>query len=321
MSWRACVGIIIACGLIAGCGNGNGNQSSASDVKTGNEAVAESETAFPVTVQGADGDVVIANEPQRIVALYYEDNVVQLGGHLVGAATIADDSDGYFDHLGEAVKSAEQVGAYPYNVEKIISLNPDLVIIAGKTLDDEQYSSLSQLTTVLQIDYTTMTWEEVHLLIGKALGKEEKAREFIEDYVRQEQELQQIIKAEMSGKEVAYVTPNQDGTFWLWGRTDKGDVGPILYEKFGFTPASNLPDEGTGISLEGLAELDPEVLLISESYFEESFKETNTWKSLKSVKNGQVYEIDKDFRIKAYYPLGMLSNLENIRDLFGETNS
>ncbi|GLX66979.1 ABC transporter substrate-binding protein [Paenibacillus glycanilyticus] len=297
---------------LSGCGTSDTNNSrgAVAEVTTNADA-----NAFPVTVMGADGEVTIKKEPKRVVSVFYEDNVIALGGALVGSGTVANDDDGYFDYLADKMQGVQQIGTYPYNIEKIIALQPDLVIMAGKVFDEEQYKKLSTISPVIQIDFQTMTWEEVHLLIGKALGKEAAARAYIEEYKTKEAALKAELQKTMAGKEVAYITPDGKEKFSLWGRTDKGDVGPILYDRFGLTAAPGVPDTYESISLEGLVKIDPEVLLISKSYFPEDFKNMATWKNLRAVKNNQVYELDKDFRIKAYYPLGMMDNLNQVEQL------
>ena len=114
----------LSAALLAGCG---GNEEAAN---TANEDKAEKETetetaAFPVTVTGADDqEVEIDAEPKRIVTLTPSNTEIAyelgLGEEIVGVS----DNDTY----PEDVKTKEKIGGMEFNVEKIISLKPDLVL-------------------------------------------------------------------------------------------------------------------------------------------------------------------------------------------------
>lgn len=84
------------------------------------------------------------------------------------------------------------------------------------------------------------------------------------------------------------------------------------------TPAKGITAEGAEASLEGLTTIDADMILLSKSPLGADLMNTATWKNLKAVKNKQVYEVDIDFRIKMYYPIGVSENLDELKRLFIE---
>ncbi|WP_337101130.1 ABC transporter substrate-binding protein [Paenibacillus sp. YIM B09110] len=307
------VGISI---VIAGCSGGeNINNQHNEDITSSSESNDSNKDKFPRKVMGGYGEIEVKTEPKRIVTTNYEDNVLALGLTPLGSHRNPDDEDGHFDYLGEQLKDVELVGDYnAFNFEKMISLQPDLIISTKYDYDEEKYKDLSKVAPVLTIDFTTMSWQEVHMVIGQALGKENEAKDFIDKYNKREAEVKEKLKAALEGKNVTYINPNENN-FWVWGTKTSNDVGPFLYQTIGLEPTPGLTDDGGELTLEGLASLDPDVLFVSNSYYSEEYKESAIWKNLKAVKNDQVYTLDKDFRIKMYYPIGASQNLEELVSL------
>ena len=84
--------------------------------------------AFPVTIKDATGeDVVIEAKPEKIVSLIPSNTEIAfalgLGEEIVGVS----DNDNY----PEEVANIEKIGGMEFNVEKIISLQPDVVLAQG----------------------------------------------------------------------------------------------------------------------------------------------------------------------------------------------
>ena len=87
------------------------------------------------------------------------------------------------DALGGA--EPEVVGGQEINFEAVAAQRPDLIIAINAGLKQGDYDRLSQIApTVAQsgdyIDFG-MPWDEQTLLVGRALGREERAREVVAD--------------------------------------------------------------------------------------------------------------------------------------------
>lgn len=145
---------------------------------------------FPVTVEHKFGPTEIPSEPERVVTVGYtdQDAVLALGVVPVG---VGDFLGGYDwrnrpwarEALGGA--DPEVVSGQQINFEAVAAQRPDLVIAINAGLKQADYERLSRIApTVAQsgdyIDFG-MPWEEQTMLVGRALGREERAREIVAD--------------------------------------------------------------------------------------------------------------------------------------------
>lgn len=163
--------LAVAAALLTACGSGGAapsqNQSSGG--------------AFPVTVEHKLGKTEIKSEPQRVVTLGLSDHdaVYALGIKPVGVIDWFKERPwGKWPWLKEKMGDTppEIVGERDeYNVEKIASLKPDLILAQYSGIKKEQYDTLSQIAPVVaQVpgfeDYGA-PMNEMAKLAGKALGK------------------------------------------------------------------------------------------------------------------------------------------------------
>ncbi len=184
---------------------------------------------FPVHVDHKYGTTVIAREPVRVVTLGLSDHdaVLALGLTPVGAV----------DWFGErpfgvwpwaaplwAGSQPEIVGMREeFRYEKIAGLRPDLIIALYTGMKKEQYDILSKIApTVAQsgkvADYA-MTWEEMTEVTGRALGKQQKARELVagikDRFAQARRQYPQF-----AGKGVAVVDSYQPGQYAVFAPFD-----------------------------------------------------------------------------------------------------
>jgi iron complex transport system substrate-binding protein len=148
---------------------------------------------FPVTIQHAHGETVIPAEPQRIVTWGWsnEDAVIALGKVPVGMPfqSYGGGDNGIHDWVEDALEAAGaetpvilDAGGEP-PIEQIAALTPDLIIAAYSGITAEQYAVLSGIAPT--IAYTgapwSTSWQDLTLIIGKALGKETQAQALVDD--------------------------------------------------------------------------------------------------------------------------------------------
>jgi iron complex transport system substrate-binding protein len=175
---------LLACLAFAACG---------SDEDSGGQPAAQpgdSKAAFPVTVQHKFGTTTIEGEPKRVVTVGYtdQDAVLALGVVPVG---VGDFLGGYEwrkrpwaqQALGGANPAV--VAGQEINFEAVAAQRPDLIIAINAGLKKSAYDRLSRIApTVAQsgdyIDFG-MPWDQQTLLVGRALGREEQARQVVAD--------------------------------------------------------------------------------------------------------------------------------------------
>lgn len=151
-------------------------------------ADAAADSGFPITVEHAMGSTEISEKPLRIVALdpSYVDATLLLGAELVGYAQYRQDPENpfapYLGDVSEETADAVNVGtmAEP-NLEKILELQPDL-IISAKVRQEALYPQLSKIAPTVFSESTGPTWKENVVLLGQAIGEQEKAEDLVAAY-------------------------------------------------------------------------------------------------------------------------------------------
>lgn len=146
---------------------------------------------FPVTITHAHGETTIPAEPQRIVTWGWsnEDVVIALGKVPVGMPfqSYGGGDNGIHEWVEEALaeSGAEtptilSAGNEP-PVEEIAALQPDLIIAAYSGITAEQYELLSGIAPVIAYSGApwSTSWQDLTLIVGKALGKETEAEALV----------------------------------------------------------------------------------------------------------------------------------------------
>src|SRR5690625_1542290 len=114
--------LVLSVGLLIGCSSGDNDQSSEPKDTDNNT---EETAGFPLEVTDALGnEITIEEEPEKIVSAIPSNTEIAfalgLGDKIVGVS----DHDNY----PEEVQEIDKVGGLELNAEKIISLQPDLVL-------------------------------------------------------------------------------------------------------------------------------------------------------------------------------------------------
>ena len=145
--------------------------------------------AWPVTIEHQFGTTEIPAEPDRVVTVGFNDQdfVLALGVVPVGTREYM----GYdYDARPWAAEQLDgevlpTVGEAEIDVEAVAALEPDLIVGIYSFMDEDTYELLSGIApTVAQTDQYApggTPWEEQTLLTGRALGREDEARDLVHD--------------------------------------------------------------------------------------------------------------------------------------------
>ncbi|MFD0672879.1 ABC transporter substrate-binding protein [Cohnella sp. GCM10027633] len=335
--WASLLVIVL---ILSACGSNNandnaansGNTASASPESTASataSAPASQETsAFPRTIQAANGDIEIKEQPKKVAVVHwgYGDSLLLFDIPSVALAlpfteaqsTLHTDSyKPYVDKLQELKIVGENTEV---NLEALLAYKPDL-ILAGNAVNKDITADLEKIATTVVIDEaTTDVWSNWPALVtkfGEIVGQEETAAKYIADY----NALLQSSKEKLAGLEgkVAFLQV-RDKTVWLQGT----NYTKQYYEGMGLkAPESADIDmtEGAELSLEGLSVLDPDYIVLG--YFNYSDKtipaltdewdDGEVWKKLKAVQNGHVYGVDGQLAL-GYGPIGNAYGVQAVLD-------
>jgi len=176
------VAALLACLVIAACGDDD-------DGGGGAAAAGSQDTGFPVTIRSKHGSATIDEQPRRVVTLDNQaaDDALALG--VVPVATVkVTYVPGDMQEWTKAALSGKTMpqlinadSGIPY--ERIAALRPD-VILATNTyqLEDKGvYERLRRIAPTVHFAEGSGvdTWQDVTYRVGRALGQEDRARDFV----------------------------------------------------------------------------------------------------------------------------------------------
>lgn len=271
----------------------------------------EANGAETIQYESENGTVEVPADPQRVVALAYGGNVMSRDVPLVGIDAWAIDNPNYEPYLDGVEEVSEE------NLEKIIELDPDL-IIGYSTL--QNVDKLEQIAPTVTYTYGKVDYLTQHLEIGKLLNKEDEAQAFVDDFKERAQAAGEEIKAEIGEDATVSVIENFDKQLYVYG-DNWGRGTEILYQEMGL----NMPEKVEEMALtDGYYALSQEVLpeymgdyviFSKDSEQDNSFQETDLYQNTPAVKNDQVFEADAK---KLYFndPISLDYQLELFQEKF-----
>ncbi len=342
--WKLAFYTVILSLLVTACGNSD-NARQAEDTHQSPAAGAieqvevdrmqeESEVAeesiYPVTYADALGkQVVIEQEPERVISVMhvlYPDVLLSLGIVPVGIAS-ADTQFSTWEAYQSYVEKHEFVDiGEPRNpnIEKILSLQPDL-ILAAANVHDALYDQLQAIAPVVYFDQRKMQTDRTYAVqeISKALGMQAQGEAVLAQVDEKIKEGRSALaNFTAKGETVLFATNYKNGNFGVYGQ----NIAPTNPGNgLGLTVPDNYPEDITKeISLEGLSVLNPDHLFIfldkserGQTIAEEELKayeDSSVWNSIAAVKNGNVYIVDRSLFAQDA-PLATIYGIDQVVDI------
>lgn len=269
--------------LLSACGN-EAAKDKGSDKK---------EEKSTITYESEAGPVEVPADPKRVIVLSsFAGNVMALDTKLVGVDSWSKMNPRFEDKL----KGVEEVT--DDNLEKIIELNPDLIIGLSNI---KNVDKLKEIAPTVTFTYGKNDYLTQHLEIGKLLNKEKEAQAWIDDFKNRAQTAGDDIKAKIGEDATVSVIENFDKQLYVFG--DNWARGTeILYQEMKLKMPEKVTEmalqEGFyAISAEVLPEYAGDYMIFSKNTDgDTSFQETETYKNIPAVKNNQVFEANaKEF--------------------------
>lgn len=271
--------------LAAGCG-GNGSSS----VGAGKYTI----------VDANNRTVVVQQPPQRIVALSpsFLELLQAVDGKVVGRAATQ------IGQVPDFAKEADEVGyIFNINIEKVVSLHPDMVI-AYKGMH-ERYISILESNKIPVIVLSLKTYDDVKnslVVLGKMLRREEKGRQVAASL---DAAIQQTVqKLPKTKRTVAIIHTTNMGVTLEKDSSIAGCCAKMLQLQnivYGTTkpvagPMGSQPDMAP-YSLEDLVEKNPQVIFITsmgskqeiENKLRSEVTDNPAWGAIEAVRNKQVF--------------------------------
>lgn len=318
--------VLILVLLMSACGGGNDSGgSSAPSPSSSSSSAAPSDSAAPPASPSSSpsasaaaesgtriyeselGPVEVPAHPQRVVVLtrFLTGNVMILGVPLVGVDEMSKQNPNFAEKLKDAEVVSED------NLEKIIELNPDLIIGPAEV---KNLDTLKEIAPTVVYTYGKVDFKTQQIEIGKLLNKEQEAKDWVADFDARSHKAGEEIKAKIGADATVSVIETFNKQLYVYG-DNFGRGTEILYQQFGLHMPAKV-EEATkkdgyfALSTEVMEDYMGDYVIFSKDADQDnSFQHTETYKKIPAVKNQHVFEADA----KAFYfndPLSMEYQLD-----------
>lgn len=268
----------------------------------------------------------------------------------------------FMETLPEMENIPEVGDAAELSVEKVISLKPDVIVVPVRAYNEapEIYKKVDEAgVPVVTLDYHSETLEnhtKSILLMGKLLGKEDRAQELVDYYAQELDKVNQRLKEIDKEPPTVYVECGNLGPSEYSNSYGRGVMwGEVVEKCRGKNIAEDVLEAGkyAAINPEYLLKQNPDVIIITGSYWPavndsmrlgygassedsrkqlEAFAERPGWDKLDAVMNNNVYSlhhvlsrdiwdfVGNQYFAKCFYPEEFedLDPEENLKEFYRE---
>jgi len=303
--------LLAACSLtlLGACGTNNDSTDSSGSATTSSEIA----TTF---TDAMGNEVTVPENPQRVIGSYLEDYLVALGVTPVAQWTVGNDSDQAY--LQDKLADVPRIN-YDLPYEDVLSFEPDLLLMDSSSMVEgdkyEQYSKIAP--TYVVTNGEEVTWRERLTDIAKVLHKEEQAAQVEADYDDLVAATKEAYADQIKGKSIAVLWVVNNSVFMV---SETKSSGQLLYHELGFevpTLVSEISESATAdwsaVSLEKLAELDADYLILVNSDKGADFFSEQVWQNLDAVKNNHLWEFGPESSWLYNGPIAYTKMIEDIQ--------
>jgi iron complex transport system substrate-binding protein len=285
--------VLLTVGVLAGCAEKKDQVNE--ENKTSVEKKTE-EITYPVTLtDAAETKVIIEKKPEKIVSLIPSNTEIAFALGLEKEVVGVTD----FDNYPEAATKKEKIGGQEINLEKIISLKPDLVLAHASWASNAE-AGLQQLKNAgipVIVVNDAQNFDQVFDsidMIGKATGETAKADEIItgmKDKLEDIKAKAGVIKEKK--KVLVEVSPAPE--IYTSGKNT------FMDQMLSLINAENIANDQEGwikIDQEAMIKRNPDVILTTYGFYVKNPVEQvltrKGWETVNAVKNKHVVDVDSD---------------------------
>jgi len=295
---------------------------------------ARAEEGWPRRIASVKGEVVLNQQPKRIIStsvtltgslLAIEAPVIASGATMPGYRIA--DSQGFFSQWGKvaAARGVKRLYSGEPNLELIAAEKPDLIIVSATGNDSALpfYDRLASLAPTLVVNYDDKSWQEVERVLAKATGKEAEAEKSIQSYAQREKEVKAKIKLPPQPVSALVYNPNNH-LVNLW--TPESAQGKLLVS-LGFTlaePPATIMQASHRLKRRDIIPVSGEnlvtgltgntaLIFAGDERVKKALMAEPLLVTAPAVKNKQVYTLGEDsFRLDYYSANNVLTRLEQL---------
>ncbi|MBF0013723.1 ABC transporter substrate-binding protein [Enterococcus casseliflavus] len=303
--------LLAACSLIllGACGTNNDSTDSSGKATTSSEIA----TTF---TDAMGNEVTVPENPQRVIGSYLEDYLVALGVTPVAQWTVGNDSDQAY--LQDKLADVPRIN-YDLPYEDVLSFEPDLLLMDSNSMvEGDKYDQYSKIApTYVVTNGEEVTWRERLTDIAKVLHKEEEAAQVEADYDDLVATTKETYADQIQGKSIAVLWVVNNSVFMV---SETKSSGQLLYHELGFEVPSLVSEisesataDWSAVSLEKLAELDADYLILVNSDKGADFFSEQVWQNLDAVKNNHLWEFGPESSWLYNGPIAYTKMIEDIQ--------
>lgn len=303
--WQFWLTAILAVLLLTACGSADNAKDSGSDNSTSTTEQSDSKkdadkesddqadaVAYPLTVTDATGEeITLDKAPETIISTLPSNTEILFALGLDDEIIAVDDYSDY----PEAAQSKDKIGDMNLNIEKIISLNPDIVFAHEMSLPgaEEGFQQIRDAGINLYVVKNAMNFDETYgtiEAIGEATGKKAEAAQVIEDMKTKVDEVAEKTK-DVKDKKRVFVETSDVPEIYAPG---KNTFMQEILDKIG---AENVVTEDGWIMIspEEIVKQDPDVIVVMHDYTPDvvnSVKKREGFADITAVKEDRVVQVD-----------------------------
>lgn len=314
--FRLCTLTLFTSGLIlSGCGSASPNSSSKATTASVESTETSLETTYPYTYKATDDtgtsyEQTLSTIPEKVITNNQSSTELLielgLGSKIIG--TVAKDNE-TLDRLKEEYDKIPVLSdKREVSKEKIVGMEPDIVIGRAKSFTDDSFGTIQDLNSMGISVYTQeaarmdqpQTLESIITdikNIGTIFNIQEKANAYADTlYQRLETMEEKASTISSDDKKVLVMVNYQDGTFGAYGKnaTLQNNMLETLH-------AQNVMDTGAnGLSSENLISLNPDVIIYvngsnnskTDQTAVDSLLNDDVLASVPAIQNKQIITVD-----------------------------
>jgi iron complex transport system substrate-binding protein len=257
--------------------------------KNEDKAAPEEKKSGTITYESENGPIEVPADPQRVILLSgFTGNVIDLGVNVVGVDVWSKNNPTFEKELKDVAEVSDE------DLEKIIELEPDLIIGLSNIKNVEKLSEIAPTVTYTwgKVDYLTQ-----HVEIGKLLNKEKEAQAWVDNFKKEAEAAGEEIRAKIGEDATVSVMESFGKDLYVFG-SNWARGTEILYQAMKMNMPEKVKEVAEGAGYFALsAEVIPEyagdyVILSKYADADTSFQETETYKNIPAVKNNRVFEMN-----------------------------
>ncbi len=255
----------------------------------GNESKGNADGHSITLKDSYDREVTLDREPERVISI--APNITEIifamgkQDKLVGRTEFCD--------YPEEVKNIESIGNIDHpNVEKIVELQPDIVI-TSTIFTKEMLQKLEEANVKVAILHAEDSFEGVYDIIEKTgilLNDRDKANSIVAEM----KEKVELVKNKVDGLK-------KPSVYYVMGYGEYGDYtagrDTFISRMIEMAGGKNVADdiEGWKYNIESLLEKDPDILICSKYYDSKAgIENADGYKELSAVRGQKLFEIDNN---------------------------